>query len=283
MSGIARALPMPHAALSQDRRTAGSRDAPARGVESGLPVAMRDPEFWVGAVHDLRSPLASILCLAETLREGHSGIVNETQRRQLGLVYTAALGLARVASDLLESARGGDMIAAEEPEAVALTELLESVGRIVRPIAEVKKLELRLEAPPGDVRFCEHPLALSRALLNLATNALKATEEGYVEVVARPRGARRVEFSVRDTGPGLDPELLDALRGSRERTATRNGHGFSCSGLGLDIVRRLVGAMGAGLHVESDAETGTRFSFEVELAPAEEPVSVGGSSPWGEP
>lgn len=277
MSRAVCSLPMPDAATPRERRTAGPAAGRRIGLEPGLPPEMRDPEFWVGAVHDLRSPLASILCLADALRGGRSGPVNETQRRQLALVYAAALGLARVASDLLESARGGDALAGEERGAVSLTELLDSVGPIVQPLAEVKGVELRLEAPADDARWCEHPLALSRVLLNLTTNALKATEEGYVEVTARPRGARRVEFSVRDTGPGLKPELLDALHGSRERVQARKGHGFSSSGLGLDIARRLVAAMGARLHVESDRETGTRFSFELELLPVEERACARGA------
>src|SRR6266540_2855308 len=115
--------------------------------------------------HDLRSPLTSILVLAETLQRGQSGPVNEVQRRQLGLIYTAALGL-------------------------------ESVRDIVRPIAEEKHLTVRLLAPTNDQRM-GHPVALSRILLNLTTNALKFTDEGYVEIVAQEVAGvpDRIEFA----------------------------------------------------------------------------------------
>ncbi|HLQ69808.1 MAG TPA: histidine kinase dimerization/phospho-acceptor domain-containing protein, partial [Gemmatimonadales bacterium] len=65
--------------------------------------------------HDLRSPLTSILVLAETLQRGQSGPVSEVQRRQLGLIYTAALGLSSVASDIIEFTQGGDQLVDQEP------------------------------------------------------------------------------------------------------------------------------------------------------------------------
>ena len=55
------------------------------------PVGSEDLEWVVEMAHDLRSPLSSILVLAESLRDGRSGGVNDVQKRQLGLIYSAAL------------------------------------------------------------------------------------------------------------------------------------------------------------------------------------------------
>ena len=158
-------------------------------------------ELVVEVAHDLRSPLTSILFLAETLQRGRSGAVNPVQERQLGLIYSAAFGLSSVASDVIELARGGDRLVDLDPIPFSVTDILESVRDIVQPIAEEKTLTVRLTAPEADFRI-GHPVALSRVLLNLTTNALKFTAEGFVEVVARQTGPRRVEFSVRDTGRG---------------------------------------------------------------------------------
>jgi signal transduction histidine kinase len=62
-------------------------------------------DLVIEVAHDFRSPLTSILFLAETLRDGHSGDVNDLQRSQLGLMYSAAFGLASVASDVMDLAR----------------------------------------------------------------------------------------------------------------------------------------------------------------------------------
>ncbi|HMG17946.1 MAG TPA: HAMP domain-containing sensor histidine kinase [Gemmatimonadales bacterium] len=215
--------------------------------------------------HDLRSPLTSILVLAETLQRGQSGPVNEVQRRQLGLIYTAALGLSSVASDIIEFTQGGDQLVESEPSAFSVTAMLESVRDIVRPIAEEKHLTVRLLAPTHDQRM-GHPVALSRILLNLTTNALKFTDQGYVEIVAQEYEASdRIEFAVRDSGRGIPPEKVTTLFQPLRKESGRRGQLFSQTGLGLTICRKLATAMKSDLKVESRIGWGTRFFFDLNL------------------
>jgi signal transduction histidine kinase len=218
--------------------------------------------------HDLRSPLTSILVLAETLQRGQSGAVNEVQRRQLGLIYTAALGLSSVASDIIEFTQGGDQLVEQEPSPFSVTAMLESVRDIVRPIAEEKHLTVRLLAPNNDQRL-GYPVALSRVLLNLTTNALKFTDEGYVEIVAQELGegddSTRIEFAVRDSGRGIPPDKITTLFQPLRKESGRRGQLFSQTGLGLTICRKLATAMKSELKVESRTGWGTRFYFELDL------------------
>jgi len=216
--------------------------------------------------HDLRSPLTSILVLAETLQRGQSGVVNEVQRRQLGLIYTAALGLSSVASDIIEFTQGGDQLVEQDPSAFSVTAMLESVRDIVRPIAEEKHLTVRLLAPPSDQRL-GHPVALSRILLNLTTNALKFTDEGYVEIVAQEVAGvpDRIEFAVRDSGRGIPADKITTLFQPLRKESGRRGQLFSQTGLGLTICRKLASAMKSELKVESHTGWGTRFFFELDL------------------
>ena len=217
--------------------------------------------------HDLRSPLTSILVLAETLQRGQSGPVSDVQRRQLGLIYTAALGLSSVASDIIEFTQGGDQLVEQEPSPFSITAMLESVRDIVRPIAEEKHLTVRLLAPTHDQRL-GHPVALSRILLNLTTNALKFTDEGYVEIVAQEIGeadSTRIEFAVRDSGRGIPPDKITTLFQPLRKETGRRGQLFSQTGLGLTICRKLATAMKSELKVESRTGWGTRFYFELEL------------------
>src|SRR5467141_1659337 len=217
--------------------------------------------------HDLRSPLTSILVLAETLQRGQSGQVNDVQRRQLGLIYTAALGLSSVASDIIEFTQGGDPLLDQEPSAFSVTAMLEAVRDIVLPIAEEKHLTIRLLAPTHDQRS-GHPVALSRVLLNLTTNALKFTDEGYVEIVAQEvgeAGSNRIEFAVRDSGRGIPNEKVTTLFQPLRKEPGRRGQLFSQTGLGLTICRKLASAMKSELKVESRIGWGTRFYFELDL------------------
>jgi signal transduction histidine kinase len=230
-------------------------------------------ELVVEVAHDLRSPLTSILFLAETLQRGRSGPVNNVQERQLGLTYSAAFGLSSVASDVIELARGGDRLVDLDPIPFSVTDILESVRDIVQPIAEEKNLEVKITLPEVDFRI-GHPVALSRVLLNLTTNALKFTAEGLVEVNAVTRNPRCVEFSVRDTGRGIPPESMATLFEPFKRRQKPGEYTFSGSGLGLSICRKLVEAMGSVLQVETASGYGTRFYFVLDLPPA-------GETPFG--
>lgn len=224
-------------------------------------------ELVVDVAHDLRSPLTSILFLSETLRRGQSGELNDIQHRQLGIIYSAALGLISVASDMTELARSGNQLTETQPSPFSVSELLESVRAIVQPMSEEKGLTLRLVPPESDRRV-GYPLALNRVLLNLTTNALKFTDAGLVEITACDLPGNRVELSVHDTGHGIDEADRRTLFQPFRRSSGRRGHHFSGSGLGLMISRRLVEAMGGQLDFETQPGCGTRFFFTIELPEA---------------
>ncbi len=224
-------------------------------------------ELVVEVAHDFRSPLTSILFLAETLKKGRSGPVTPLQERQLGLIYSAAFGLSGVASDVVELARGGDRLVDLEPTPFSLADIFESVRDITQPIAEEKGLQIRLLPPAADLRV-GHPVALSRVLLNLSTNALKFTDEGSVEVGGRCLEGAAIEFWVQDSGRGIPPGAMVSLYEPFRRRQRAGEYAFSGSGLGLSICRKLVEAMGGELEVSTEEGKGTRFSFVVQLPTA---------------
>ena len=92
-----------------------------------------------------------------------------------------------------------------------------------------------------------------------------------MEVVAHETGPTRIEFSVRDSGPGISPQALDTLYAPFRDTAHGSGCLFSGTGLGLMLCHRLVQMMGSELQVESKQNWGTRFYFDLEL-PAPTPL-----------
>ena len=243
------------------------RDAIEPDAARSLSDRLAEPggvDLVVEIAHDLRSPLTSILFLSETLQTGQSGDVNDVQHHQLGLIYGAALGLSALVSNAIELARGGDRLVDTEPCPFSIRQTLEAVQDMVKPMAEEKGLGVHMRPSAADLRI-GHPVALSRVLLNLTCNALKFTERGFVEVAAVANDGVGVEFSVRDTGPGIDPQALNRLYQPFRRVRGRTGLTFSGTGLGLAITRKLIAAMGSELQVETSASWGTRFSFDVAL------------------
>jgi signal transduction histidine kinase len=232
-------------------------------------VAPNGLELLVEVAHDFRSPLTSIMYLSETLRRGQGGALSELQRRQIGIVYNAALTLISTASDVIELASAGENLADPDPRPFSLSETLESVHGVVNPIAEEKGIALSISAPEDKRRF-GNPVALSRVLLNLTTNALKFTDRGEVAIMVIERSEDRLEFSVRDTGRGIPADILATLYQPFRRTDGRSsGYYFSGSGLGLAICRKLVRVMGSELQVETELNVGTRFFFELSLPPVQ--------------
>jgi signal transduction histidine kinase len=226
-------------------------------------------ELLVEVAHDLRSPLTSITFLAETLRAGYSGELTDLQKSQLGLIWSAAFGMMSVFSDLMDLAKERSNIFEDSPGPFSISGVFEELTRMVDPMVAVKGIELRL-TPPLHERVVGHRLALFRVLLNLTTNAIKFTEEGFVEVAAQTLDRNLVEFSVRDTGRAISEEAQETLFSPFKKARDRKGYFFSGSGLGLSIARRYLRAMGSDLRFETKPGWGTRFHFELHLSSADE-------------
>ncbi len=251
------ALEAVQAALEAD---AGHRFAARLGGTDGL-------SLLVDVAHDMRSPLGSILFLAEQMRRGQSGPVSEVQERQLGLMYGAALGLSTLASDVMDVARGADALVALEPHPFSVAGVFESVRALVQPMAEERGLVLRFESRVTDARV-GHRAAIQRVVLNLVTNAVKFTLVGEIAVLATAVSPTRVRVEVRDTGRGIPEEVLGTLFDASRRRLKPGQYVFSSAGLGLSICQKLVQAMGGELLVENVAAGGSVFQFEVDLARA---------------
>jgi signal transduction histidine kinase len=111
---------------------------------------------------------------------------------------------------------------------------------------------------------------IDRALTNLIDNAIRHTPEGgEIEVALRPVG-RGVEVIVRDDGPGIPPEVREALAAPHPFGGRRVG-----SGLGLQIVRRILELHGSRIELEH-AERGTRVRFELTAASTSSPRATPG-------
>ena len=220
----------------------------------------------VGITHDLRSPLSSMLVLIERLRAGHAGPVTPLQEKQLGLLYSAAFGVASLTNDALDIARGTARDVGCTPAApFSVSAVWREVRSLVQPIAEEKQLVLRWSGLAQDTRV-GHAAALHRVLLNLVTNALKFTTSGSVTVCAEALEQDQVRFSVADTGEGLPPQVRAQLL----RVAEAQGTGYvSSAGLGLAMCQQMLGAMSSALEAPAEPmRPGTTLAFVLRLPAA---------------
>ena len=257
------AEPLVRLALGFERLQSALDDHAAQRFAARLTGAEAQ-QLIVEMAHDMRSPLGSILILAERLRAGAGGDLTPVQQRQLGLIYSAAFGLSSLASDVIELARGGTTLVDQQPLPFSVADVLQQVLDILRPMAEEKRLTMTASGPQADLRM-GHGSALNRVLLNLTTNAIKFTSTGSVAVTCRELSRSRIEFSVQDTGRGIPQHVLDNLFEAFRQRQAPGDYAFSSAGLGLSICQLLVRAMGGELQVETELERGTRFYFTLDL------------------
>lgn len=220
---------------------------------------------WVS--HDLRTPLAGIRALAESLADGvaddppgyHRRIIAETDRT------------SRMVDDLL-ALTGLHAGLPSRREPVALADVLSDTLATVRPTADRRGVALSGEVT-GPLRVVGDTAQLSRAMLNLAANAVQYSAPGSEVILRARRDGDEVVVEITDGCGGLASDDLDRLfdagwRGNAARTpdsATGAPHG---AGLGLAIVKAVAEAHG-GTVGAANLDRGCRIWFSVAInAPA---------------
>ncbi|WP_257453874.1 sensor histidine kinase [Archangium lipolyticum] len=208
--------------------------------------------------HDLRSPLNAIV-LSTQLLQRQAG---ERSQELLGTILSSARRMSRLIDDLLDVTRmeAGKLSLNPSPQPTAA--LLRDAVEAARPQAGEVQLVLG-EIPELPPVFVDRDRLL-QVFSNLLGNALKFTPPGgEVRVGARMEG-EAVCFFVRDTGPGISPEVLERIfdRFWQLDRSDRRG-----AGLGLSIAKGLIEAHGGKIRVSSEPGHGSTFFFTVPVVP----------------
>jgi PAS domain S-box-containing protein len=222
--------------------------------------------------HELRTPLSTVLNSVHVLRRGQLG---EAQVAEiLDRIDRSTRLQAKLIDDLLDASR---ILAGKlqvDKNVVHLVPIVTAAAAALAAEARGKGVELRtvLDGPPGSV--LGDPERLQQIALNLIANAIKFTPPGgHVQVSLGSRAARIV-LTVRDTGRGIEPELIPHIFDRFWQGAAGRRQGGL--GLGLTIVRHLVEAHDGTVRVES-AGVGRGAVFTVELPMAAHECTAAGA------
>lgn len=234
-------------------------DADARALDS----ARRDLVAW--ASHDLRTPLASLRAMIDSLADG---VVSDPQTvaRYLRQAQAEIGRMSALIDDLFELAQldAGHLVLHCEPSSLA--DLISDTLGGFRTRAQAKGLSLTGTVGPDVDPVWMAPDKMGRVLQNLIENALRHTPAGG-EVHLRATAEKgRVTVTVKDSGDGISPEDLPRVferfyRGEKSRS--RDGSASGGAGLGLAIAKGLVEAHGGKIWVESGVGRGTSMTFEL--------------------
>jgi signal transduction histidine kinase/ActR/RegA family two-component response regulator len=265
------------AALADVEELRRAEAAVAAALDEAEAASNAKSEYLSRVSHELRTPLTVILGFVGLLEMEDP---RPDQQASIAMVLKAADHLLRMIDELLAISRiesGREELALE---AVSIDEVVAECIELVALAAAPRRVAVHRE--PSGERVIADSHRLKQVVLNLLTNAVKYNREGgQVQVCTRAAGGDRVRLTVKDTGPGISPDLLPRLfqpfdRLGAERTTIEG------TGLGLALSKHLVELMSGTIGVETEPGAGSSFWLEFGRAPADEspqaaPAVAGGS------
>ncbi len=235
-----------------------ARDDLAHTVQDLERAKVARDRIFANVNHEIRTPLSLILLALAQARTTIAGAANPEGERALTAIDDSARRLLRMVDDmlLLSQGREREMVLAHEP--LDFAELVSRVVTTWKPAADAAGIALDVEtcatcAVRGD------PDALGRVLMNLLSNALKFTPRGGRVEVRLSTSDDRATLEVSDTGVGIDGDLRARLFGRFERGQRAVNTHVAGSGLGLSLVKEIVGAHGGEIGVDAREGGGSRF------------------------
>lgn len=226
--------------------------------------------FLASMSHELRTPLNGIIGFSEFLSDGRPGPINDKQKEYLGDILNSGRHLLHLINDMLDLVKVQAGKAELSAEDFSLSEVISEVCAGVHPIAETKRIEIKVEIAPGLDSVTLDRQRFKQILYNLLSNALKFTDDGgHVGIAAIFLGQDRFQLTVCDDGIGIRKEDIGRLFTEFEQLETGTARRFGGTGLGLALTRSLVALHGGIIDVESEIGTGSTFRVIMPLVARE--------------
>ena len=231
-------------------------------------VEILEKDFINFAAHELRNPVQPIIGFSELL---YSKIENQEHRRLLDEVILNARRLERLARVMLDVTRieNNSLILTKETvdTAKVVKDIVDSYNQNLREkyaVNKSKNLEELMIIQNGvkDLEVTLDKVRITQVICNILDNALSFSHEGKIKVVLKKEKRNRQNFllvRVKDTGPGIDPEILSKLF---TKFASKSDMG---TGLGLFISKGIVEAHGGKIWAENNPNKGATFSFTLPI------------------
>ncbi len=224
-------------------------------------------------VHDLKTPLTSVLASLEMALDGDFGMVSEGLRRALGDAEAKAEDLLALIEDLLEVARIEETALELDLEPLAPGALLAELVEEWRVRFQQEQVEVATDVSDDCPVFEADKGLIKRVFSNLIQNAMTHAGTGvHIELSARAHrdatGSEGVMFTVSDNGPGIPPEYHEVIFRKFERVKNPQLPRARNSGLGLAFCKLVVEAHGGRIWVQSSEGRGSHFHITLPSAPA---------------
>lgn len=229
-------------------------------------------DFLAAISHEIRTPMNSILGMTEIAL--HTPLSHD-QKSYIETARESALHLLDVINDILDFSRIEARKLRLFQTDFDLPSVVLSAVKTVRLQAETKEVALDTEIMDDVPRFLKgDPGRLRQVLINLLNNAITHTDRGSIRITVAtwrdapddPDRPNALRFSVKDTGAGIDKEMLDDIFDAFTQADGSTSRAYGGSGLGLSICKNLVALMGGSIRAESSPGKGSEFIFTVRFS-----------------
>ena len=219
-------------------------------------------QFLANMSHEFRTPLNAILGYTSMLLKGVSGELSPHQRRNLERIDSNSQHLLSIINDILDITR---IEAGKMPLSVSEFPLPDLIGEVlaeVEPLIARSQLALTTKVDEALAPLRSDRQKLKQIVINLLTNALKFTPQGWVTVTASCDPVLdRIAISVADSGIGISPKDQDVIFEDFRQADDSPTRQYTGAGLGLAICRRLASMLGGDLTVRSALGEGSTFTL----------------------
>ncbi|HEX6212369.1 MAG TPA: ATP-binding protein [Methylomirabilota bacterium] len=228
-------------------------------------------QFLANMSHEFRTPLNAILGYTSMLLKGISGELAPAQRRNLERIDSNSQHLLSIINDILDITR---IEAGKMPLTLAefpIPDLVREVLAEVEPLIARTSLTVTSRVDDALPPLLSDRQKVKQIVINLLTNALKFTPQGWVTVTAaRDPASERVAIAVADSGIGISPKDQEMVFEDFRQADDSPTRQYTGAGLGLAICRRLAAMLGGDLTVHSALGEGSTFTLSLPRAPRDE-------------
>jgi two-component system, cell cycle sensor histidine kinase DivJ len=256
--------------VAQEQRDKLHHDARNSSVMKG--------RFLATVSHELRTPLNAIIGFSQML--GNQALLPAEQEKRLEyarIIQSSGEHLLDVVNTLLDVSKIESGAMTVEIEPLDITRLVRACVDIIQMRAEEKQVEIEIVVPEALPDIMGDSRALKQVVINLLSNALKFTPSQGKIVVALVRDGAILDISVSDTGIGIAESDLPQIGNAFFQAKSSYDRDYEGTGLGLSVVRGLIGLHGGDMIIESALGVGTRIAVRIPVdgtAGASEPARI---------
>jgi len=225
--------------------------------------------FLASMSHELRTPLNSIIGFTGWLLLDMEGVLNEEQKKQLGLVKLSANHLLSLINDILDISKIEAGKVDMSIELFKFSEVVDDIINSTQPLVNDKGLRLILNIPEGLI-INSDKRRIKQILMNLVSNAIKFSDQGDIKVDVKSLNNTNLEVIVSDSGIGIKKEDIEKLFKPFQQIDMSSTKKHEGTGLGLYLCKKLLNLLHGDISVKSQFGKGSEFKFTIPIKYKEE-------------